>query len=233
MVSQVAETLGTNPPRYLFLHLADLDIMGHWYGWGSGMYRYGLQHLDLQLARILAVIDAHPLLAGRTAIVLTADHGGGDRVGSHVYADAPTVYTIPLVIWGPGVSPGLDLYSCFGNRWDPGTQYLDYNAPRQPLHNGDSGNLALKLLGLPTIPGSCLIPVFVPRLNQAITNQGLEISWQPVEGAFVLEQSETAHPGTWIPISGVSITQDHLRRVYQTPIVPAQTSQFFRLIQAP
>ena len=66
-------------------------------------------------------------------------------------------YTIPFMAWGPGIPAGANAYDVFPTRHDPGTGRPDYNDPLQPLRNGDTGNLALSLLGLPPIPGSTMI----------------------------------------------------------------------------
>ena len=100
--------------------------------------------------------ETDPVLMGKTAIVVTTDHGGGvSDVFGHFCPTCPEHYKIPFCAWGPGVDVGSDFYALnTASRKDPGRDRPDYNAASQPTRNGDSGNLVLSLLGLPPAPGS-------------------------------------------------------------------------------
>jgi hypothetical protein len=143
------------PHEYSFIHLNDLDAVGHSLGWDSQPYFDAVMRVDELLGRIFTLIDSNPLLTGRTWIVLTADHGGSGT--DHSSASDPLDYTIPLCVWGPGVPAGADLYWLNPvSRRDPGAGRPDYAAIPQPIRNGEAANLSLDLLGLGSIPGSSL-----------------------------------------------------------------------------
>jgi predicted AlkP superfamily pyrophosphatase or phosphodiesterase len=140
--------------HYVFVHYRDTDTAGHAEGWGSGPYRHAIRIVDGRLAAILQLVEADPVLKGKTAVIVSTDHGGIER--DHQDPLLSDNFTIPFLVWGAGVAAG-DLYAMnSGMRADPGTERPDYNASLQPIRNGDGGNLALSLLGLDPIPGSLI-----------------------------------------------------------------------------
>ena len=147
--------MAANDYVYSFVHYANLDDAGHSSGWGSASWQAALRTVDDYLGDIFLLVTTDAGLAGRTAIVLTSDHGG---VGTgHSNASSAENYTIPVLVWGAGVARGADLYALNpSSRQDPGTSRPTYNAHPQPVRNGDTGNLTLRLLGLTSVPGSTL-----------------------------------------------------------------------------
>jgi predicted AlkP superfamily pyrophosphatase or phosphodiesterase len=86
----------------LFVHLPDVDVSGHKYGWMSATYMSKIRVADSAVGRIVAALPPN------TSIVVTADHGGhGDNHGSAEITDT----TIPWVIFGPRVRKGYALTS--------------------------------------------------------------------------------------------------------------------------
>jgi Type I phosphodiesterase / nucleotide pyrophosphatase len=152
MVDQLILALTTNPANYTFVHLNQPDTTGHSIGWGTPEYLAAVANMDVLLGRILSTIQTGPL-AGKTALIVTTDHGGVGW-GHSDSADALN-FQIPFYVMAPGVPSG-DAYAAFGNRFSPDLENPEYKAVYQPLRNGDSGNLALYLLGLPPIPESVI-----------------------------------------------------------------------------
>jgi hypothetical protein len=154
MQTQLLAGLSANHFNYTFVHYADPDIAGHSSGWGNTAWRNAVVTVDGYLGQLFNLVTTDPTFAGHTAIVLTADHGGEGN--GHDNAASANNYTIPFYAWGAGVAAG-DIYD-FNNgvKANPGTTRPDYNAPAQPIRNGDSGNLAVFLLGLDSIPGSLM-----------------------------------------------------------------------------
>jgi len=156
MTRKLVQLLREKPANYSFVHFAAADVAGHAKGWGSSEYDAALKEVDADLGAIFEAIAANPKLAGHTAIILTADHGGFGY--NHSDKADPRDFTIPFYVWGAGAARGADLYQLNRlTRRDPGARQIDYTADGlQPIRNGDAGNLALRLLGLTPIPDSSI-----------------------------------------------------------------------------
>jgi predicted AlkP superfamily pyrophosphatase or phosphodiesterase len=121
--------------NYVFLHYRDCDVVGHAEGWGGGPYRQAIRNIDGYLAALLQFLETDPEFEGKTAVILSADHGGFAK--DHQDPTSPEDYTIPFFVWGAGVTAG-DLYAMNSEtRANPGADRPDYLAPLQPIRNGD------------------------------------------------------------------------------------------------
>ena len=149
------------PCHFAFLHYQDPDATGHSSGWStdpSSAFATTLKAVDNAIGVIVQMIEASPVLDGRTAIVLTADHGGhGTTHGDTSPPSNPLDFTVPFYVWGPGVTAGADLYALnSASRQAPGASDHPPYTGSQPVRDGDAANLALDLLGLPPIPNSMI-----------------------------------------------------------------------------
>ena len=83
------------------IHLRDPDYIGHKQGWMSAPYLAAVRESDAAVGIILKAI-AGSGLAKKTAVLLTADHGGeGDR---H-WSESELSLVIPWLCRAPGVKP--------------------------------------------------------------------------------------------------------------------------------
>lgn len=232
VVLSFAEEIQSNHFNYSFVHIADMDYAGHYYGWGTEIWYEQLVVVDQCLGLIFDVIDNDEEFAGKTAIILTADHGGGYPPTTHVYPEYELNYTIPLLVWGAGFTPGSDLYDYFSNRLDPQHSRPDYGYRYQPLRNGDSSNIALSLLGLNPIPGSYMIPIFGQPpavIKYEIINGFVVLSWKTNSGEYVLEASSSLSANSnWTVVNGNFITDGALYH-HSHPIANNAPLLFFRL----
>jgi hypothetical protein len=147
--------LSADPANYSLIHWHKTDARGHGHGWTSAEYLDAVRDVDAELGRLIDFINADPTLAGNTAIVLNADHGGFGT--GHGDLSNPEIYTIPLYVWVAAHRIGEELYELnTDTRQDPGNGRPDYSLTIQPIRNGDAANLALDLLGLDAVPGSAI-----------------------------------------------------------------------------
>lgn len=146
--------------RLLFVHYRHPDDVGHDEGWDltpGSPYLHSIARVDAQIGRLVAQIDDDSALRGRTAVILTSDHGGGGPFLSHEREDLWINYVIPFMVWTGDESEAADLYALNpASRADPGLDRSAGPEAAPPIRNGDVGNLALSLLGLPPVPGSTL-----------------------------------------------------------------------------
>jgi len=156
LVNTLVANMATQALHYAFIHFADPDTVGHDSGWDptpGSPYSNIIKTMDSRLGVIFSMVATNAQFAERTAIVLTADHGGTGT--DHGNPTLPANYTVPFYVWGPGVMAGAPLYVLNPtNRADPGTNRPTYSAPVQPIRNGEAANVSLQLLGLPPVPGS-------------------------------------------------------------------------------
>jgi Type I phosphodiesterase / nucleotide pyrophosphatase len=89
----------------LFVHLYLPDLMGHSYGWMSAPYIKIIDRDDTAVGTLFDGLQTLGLVDG-TLFILTADHGGHDL--THGTAQMEDT-TIPWIIYGPGVLPGVSL----------------------------------------------------------------------------------------------------------------------------
>ena len=157
LVSRAVRDLEAGPAHYTFLHLRDPDAAGHGHGWSlepGSPYLEAVQAADARIGALLSFVEGDARFRGRTALVVTSDHGGRKREHGTGHRDH---ITVPLYVWGPGVRPA-DLYALNPQRRDPGAGQGD-----APIRNGDAANLSLSLLGLEAVPGSALSGLEVGR----------------------------------------------------------------------
>ena len=135
------------PAAYTFVHLRDPDVAGHAAGWDladGSAYARAVARTDDVLGRVLDLVASDPRLRGRTALVVTSDHGGTGT--GHAEARVEH-YRVPFYVWGAGARPG-DLYALNGRtRRDPGDRPAHPALPA--VFNRDAAGVALDLLGLP------------------------------------------------------------------------------------
>jgi len=154
-------SMKANPLNLTMIHLRNPDSRGHAERWDlskGSEYLDSIKEVDKLLGRVFAAVESNPDYKGQTWIIVTADHGGLTGTKGHGESDEPDNFNIPFYVWGPGVKAGADLYALNPeNRKAPKREVNpEYDDAVQPIRNGDAGNLALKLLGMPAVPGSTI-----------------------------------------------------------------------------
>ncbi len=152
-VAALVSRLSSKPATLSVAQLVRPRIAGRKHGYSSDEYAGALAATDQLVGRVQAAIAADRRLDGHTMLVVTANRGGS---GKHLPAiTVPAVYRVPLLVTGPGVLAGGDLYAMNPAFTRPGGTNPDYASGR-PVRNALVANLVTKMLGLPPVPGSRL-----------------------------------------------------------------------------
>lgn len=102
LAARFAEDFPRDRPAVVLLNLLEADVAGHNRGWMSPEYFAAIGGVDAALGSILRTIEESGR-AGRTAVLMTADHGGeGDN---HGVGRGDTSWLIPFSCRVPGVKP--------------------------------------------------------------------------------------------------------------------------------
>ena len=87
----------------MFVHFPNGDLAGHENGWMSSEQLKAYNRDDALFGLILQALQSNDVYEG-TMIIITSDHGGHDTTHG---TDLPEDMTIPWIINGPGIVPGL------------------------------------------------------------------------------------------------------------------------------
>lgn len=139
------DDMTTNPYTYSFVHFRETDRAGHLStGANSTEYAAAVQQMDEYIGQMLDFIVKTPALSGKTAIVLTSDHGF-EQYGNHNDLDDPLNFKIPFYVYDGGshVLENKDIYE-LNNLADPGDERI---AP-SCITNAYAGVLSASLLGI-------------------------------------------------------------------------------------
>lgn len=99
VAEEAASYLTTEKPALAFVHFADPDEAGHAKGWMSSAQRNAISHSDQCLGIIYEALERSGLVDD-TLIIVSADHGGHNRV----HSGAKKIdREIPWIACGPGV----------------------------------------------------------------------------------------------------------------------------------
>uniref|UniRef100_A0A7S4IJP2 Sulfatase N-terminal domain-containing protein n=1 Tax=Odontella aurita TaxID=265563 RepID=A0A7S4IJP2_9STRA len=142
---------------FSFVHFKEVDNAGHKakkarvaHASDQVSYWDAVMQVDGYLGDILDAVEGTD-----TCVFLTADHGFG-RSGHGDLAD-PEIYNVPCCVWGPGVTPGADLYDLNPQMRKPssGSYVPGENASPPPIRNHDAARVVADFLGVsPALPSS-------------------------------------------------------------------------------
>ena len=105
VVREGVKIIREHRPHVMFVHLGNVDVVGHASGWGSAKQLEAIHLADAQLGEVLAALRDEKL-EEHTLVLLSSDHGGSGR--GHGPDDAPSA-NVPWIASGPRVRRDFDL----------------------------------------------------------------------------------------------------------------------------
>jgi hypothetical protein len=239
LTADLTNQMAVSPFHFVFLHYQDPDATGHSSGWSTNpvsAFATTLKAVDTQIGRIMLMVENSPTLQGKTAIILTADHGGHGT--THGDTTNPLDYTIPFYVWGPGVMAGTDLYAMNPtNRTAPGALVNPPYTGGQPVRNGEAANVSLKLLGLPAVTGSTIdaaqdlaLTVPPPTDFRLTTAAGaVELTFSTMTNVlYDVQARNDLNAGSWMNIATNNVGTGSVVTNLDTAAFPL-TQRFYRL----
>jgi hypothetical protein len=151
-VHALVSRLAARPAKLAVAQLVGLGAAGRKYGFRSAEYDKALVATDRLVGKVQAAIANNPKLDGHTMLVVTANRGGGRATADPTRVRQ--IYRVPLLVSGPAVLAGGDLYAMNPTYRDPGSSNPGYAG--RPIRNSLVANLVTKMLRLPPVPGSRL-----------------------------------------------------------------------------
>lgn len=103
---KAVEVIRAGLPNILFIHLPDLDRIGHAAGWMSPEQLQAMAVADGFVGEIVAAIEAGGYL-NSTLLIITADHGGSGK--GHAAPDMAANSIVPWLALGPNVRTNVTL----------------------------------------------------------------------------------------------------------------------------
>lgn len=102
---KAVELINQFQPQVMFVHVPDVDAMGHGKGWSSPEQMEAIKTADQAIGRVLDALEKNNL-TDKTLVIISADHGGAGR--NHGAEDARSRH-IPWIAAGPNVRQNYDL----------------------------------------------------------------------------------------------------------------------------
>ncbi|KAM9200227.1 GPI ethanolamine phosphate transferase 1-like [Mergus octosetaceus] len=130
----------------LFMHLLGIDTNGHAHRPNSREYKENIRKVDEGVKEIASMLESFYGNDGKTAFILTSDHGMTDW-GSHG-AGHPSETLTPLIVWGAGVNYPQQVTSQFFED-NVLKEWKLENLKRLDVNQADIAPLMASLIGVP------------------------------------------------------------------------------------